>query len=319
MAIARRQATCVAYNQRMIRGVIPPLPTPFVDDELDEGWLRDTVARLMETRLAGLLVLGTNGEAPLVEPHEADRIVHIARETMPRDRLLLAGTGRDSTRATIDACLRAAHEGASHALVRPPTSYTALMTPDTLHAHYERVADASPIPVLLYNQPAVFGPDLTPPLVARLAIHQNIAGIKDSSGNIAQISDVVGRVPANFSVLTGAAPLMYASILVGAHGCIVAAANVLPALCVRLFELTAGGHLDRALVLQRALTPLARAVTVQHGVPGLKAAMTLAGFLPSSPRRPLQAAGASVIDELRRMIGQLEETARSSEASEAVQ
>ena len=290
----------------MLRGVFPPLPTPFTEDELDEGILRETVTSLMQTRLGGLLVLGTNGESFLVEPAEADRVVRIARDAMPAGRQLLAGTGCDSTRATIDACQRAGAHGATHALVRPPTSYTRFMTQDVLMAHYERVADASPIPVLLYNQPAVFGADLAAPTVAILSRHDNIVGLKDSSGNIAHVSDVLGRVPDGFSVLTGVAGMMYQALLSGTSGSIVAVANVVPNLIVQLYEYVMTGELHKALALQRAVAPLAKAVTVQYGVAGLKAAMTLAGYAGSSPRLPLDPVPPAVVEELRGLLLHLE-------------
>ena len=290
----------------MLRGVFPPLPTPFTDDELDEGVLRDTVSSLMETRLGGLLVLGTNGESFLVEAAEADRLVRIARDAMPAGRLLLAGTGLDSTRATIDACRRAGDHGASHALVRPPTSYTRLMTQDVLIAHYERIADASPIPVLLYNQPAVFGAELAAPTVAALARHDNIVGLKDSSGNISHVNDVLARVPDDFSVLTGVAGMMYQALLSGTTGSIIAVANVAPNLCVQLYDFVMTGELHKALALQRALAPLAKAVTLQYGVPGLKAAMSIAGYHSTAPRLPLEPVSATVEEELRSMLRHLE-------------
>ena len=218
--------------EAMIRGVFPPLPTPFIDDELDTGALRDTVVALMRTRLNGVLALGTNGESFLVDRDEADRIIRATRDAMPEGRLLLAGAGCDSTRATIDACRRAADHGATHALVRPPVSYTRFMSQEVLMEHYGRVADASPIPVLLYNQPAVFGADLAATTVAVLARHDNIVGIKDSSGNIAHVSDVLSRVTDGFSVLTGVAGMMYAGLLSGTSGSIVAVANVVPQVTV---------------------------------------------------------------------------------------
>ena len=290
----------------MLRGVFPPLPTPFTDDALDEGVLRETVTALMQTRLGGLLVLGTNGESFLVEPAEADRVVRIARDAMPAGRQLLAGTGCDSTRATIDACQRAGAHGATHALVRPPTSYTRFMTQDVLMAHYERVADASPIPVLLYNQPAVFGAELAAPTVAILSRHDNIVGLKDSSGNIAHVSDVLGRVPDGFRVLTGVAGMMYQALLTGTSGSIVAVANVVPNLVVQLYEYVMTGELHKALALQRAVAPLAKAVTVQYGVAGLKAAMTLAGYAGLSPRLPLEPVPPAVVEELRGLLQHLE-------------
>ena len=290
----------------MIRGVIPPLPTPFTEDALDEGALRDTVGALMQTRLTGLLVLGTNGESFLVDPAEADRVVRIARDAMPAGRVLLAGTGCDSTRATIDACQRAGDHGATHALVRPPTCYTRFMTQEVLLAHYERVADASPIPVLLYNQPAVFGAELAAPTVAALARHDQIVGLKDSSGNVAHVNDLLARVPDDFSVLTGVAGIMYQALLSGTTGSIVAVANVAPNLTVQLYDFVMTGQLHKALALQRALAPLAKAVTVQHGVAGLKAAMALAGYAAGTPRLPLEPVGSPEIEELRGLMRQLE-------------
>lgn len=290
----------------MLRGVIPPLPTPFIDDELDTGLLRDTVSALMRTRLAGVLAVGTNGESFLLDAGEADRVVRTTRDAMPDGRPVLAGTGCDSTRATIDACRRAADNGATHALVRPPVAYTRFLTQDVLMAHYGRVADASPIPVLLYNQPAVFGVELAAPTVAGLSRHENIVGLKDSSGNIAHVSDVLSRVPDDFSVVTGVAGMMYASLLSGTSGSVVALANVVPVLAVQLYEDVMKGQLHHALALQRAIAPLAKAVTVQYGVAGLKAAMALAGYPASSPRLPLESASAEVVEELRGMLRQLE-------------
>jgi len=291
----------------MLRGVFPPLPTAFTDDRIDDGVMAETVNRLMETGLAGVLLLGTNGEASLVTEAEADHLVTLTRRVVPPGRPLLVGTGRDGTAATIDACRRAGQQGATHALVRPPTSYTPLMTQEVLRTHDARVADASPIPVLLYNQPAVFGPDLAPATVASLAAHGNIVGIKDSSGNIAQVSDVLSRVPPEFDVLTGVAAIMYASLLSGTSGSVIAVANVVPALCVRLFDFVMAGELHNALALQRALAPLARAVTAQYGVPGLKAAMTLVGHPVMTPRRPLLPAPATAVDEIARLLRTLEE------------
>ena len=290
----------------MLRGVIPPLPTPFTDDQLDVGLLRDVVTALMHTRLAGVLVLGTNGESFLVNSGEADRIVRTARDAMPDERPVLAGTGCDSTRATIDACQRAADNGATHALVRPPVSYTRFMTQEVLRAHYGRVADASPIPVLLYNQPAVFGAEIAAATVAGLARHQNVVGMKDSSGNVAHVTDVLTRVPDGFSVLTGVAGIMYAGLLSGTTGSIVAVANVVPTLAVQLYEFVIRGELHKALALQRAIGPLARAVTVQYGVAGLKAAMALAGFPETAPRLPLEPATPQIVDELRGLLLHLE-------------
>ena len=143
------------------------------------------------------------------------------------------------------------------------------------------------MPVVLYNMPQATGVTLAPAIVQELASHPNIAGIKESSGDVAVVADLVGRAAPDFPVVVGAAPSLYASLMVGATGGIVAIANVVPELCVRLYELARAGRHDEALALQRALTPLAAAVTTGFGVPGLKAAMALAGYRPGQPRRPL--------------------------------
>jgi 4-hydroxy-2-oxoglutarate aldolase len=290
----------------MLRGVFPPLPTTFADDELDTGALRATVSALMRTRLTGVLALGTNGESFLVDADEADRIVKTVREAVPDGRPLLVGTGCDSTRATIESCRRAADHGGTHALVRPPVSYTRFLSQEVLMEHYGRVADASPLPVLLYNQPAVFGAELSATTVAVLARHENIVGLKDSSGNIAHVSDVLTRVPDGFSVLTGVAGMMYAGLLSGTTGSIVAVANIVPNVVMHLYDLVMTGQLHKALALQRAIAPLARAVTMQYGVAGMKAAMGIAGFPDSPPRLPLEPASDEIVEELRAMLRHLE-------------
>ncbi|HWJ57249.1 MAG TPA: dihydrodipicolinate synthase family protein, partial [Vicinamibacterales bacterium] len=165
--------------------------------------------------------------------------------------------------------------------------YRNQLTPATLVAHYRAIADGSPVPVLLYNMPQATGVTLTPAIVQELASHPNVGGIKESSGDVAVVGDLVGRASAGFPVVVGAAASLYASLMVGATGAIVAIANVVPELCVRLFELARAGRHEEALALQRALTPLAAAVTTGFGVPGLKAAMALAGYRPGQPRRPL--------------------------------
>jgi 4-hydroxy-2-oxoglutarate aldolase len=224
---------------------------------------------------------------------------------VPSDRLLLVGTGRQSTRDTIALTRAVAHAGADAVLVLTPSVYRNQLTPAALIQHYRAIADASPVPVVLYNMPQATGVTLTPAIVQELAAHPNIAGIKESSGDVGVVADLVVRGGNGaFPVLVGAAPTMYASLMVGAAGAIVAVANVVPDLVVRLYELAKAGRHDDALSLQQALTPLAAAVTTGFGVPGLKAALSLAGFRAGEPRRPLAPLG----DDDRRTIRLLVET-----------
>lgn len=296
----------------MFDGVLPPIPTPFLHDRLNLGPLGDNLDRWMATGLRGVLALGSNGEAPYVSEDEAGRLVDAVKQRVPSGRTVLVGTGRESTVATVEASQRAADHGADAVLVRPPMSFRAQMTDAALTAHFLAVADACPVPVLLYNQPVAFGVDLSTALVQRLAAHPNIRGLKESSGNITVVGEHVAGLPRTCPVLTGVGGSIYASLMVGAHGIIVAVANVVPELCVRLYDLARAGHLDDALRLQRALAPLARAVTTQYGVPGLKAAMTMAGYAGTQPRRPLVEPSPEVIATLREIMRTLSEATATS-------
>jgi 4-hydroxy-2-oxoglutarate aldolase len=288
-----------------IAGIYPPMATPFTaDGDVDYDALRFNVARWMTTGLRGLVVLGSNGEAAFIDDDESERVTGEVRALVPRDRLLIAGTGRDSTRATIDACRRAGRVGADLVLVRTPTAFKAQLTPDAFLRHYTAVADASPVPVLLYDFPQSFGVTLPLPVIATLAAHPNVAGMKDSSGDIAQIADQVSCTPDRFEVLVGSAPTLHASLLVGAVGGVVAVANVVPDACVRLFDLARSGRHEEARDLQRRLTPLARAVTGTYGVPGLKRAMNLAGYRGGWPRAPLPVASDAVSLQIQRLLAE---------------
>lgn len=283
-------------------GIFTPIVTPFRNDELDEAGLRSNVARWMRTPLHGLVVLGSNGEAALLDDEEADRAIAVVRDGLPTGKPLIAGTGRESTKATIAATRRAASLGADAALVRTPSFFKAQMTSDAFVRHYTEVADASPIPVLLYNVTMFTGVNLLPDAVERLSAHPNIAGMKDSGTDVAQISECISRTPDGFTVLAGAAATLFLSFCAGCDGAIVAVASVLPDACVALWQAVRDGRLDEARELQRRILPIARSVGSVHGVAGLKAALELVGYVGGEPRAPLRAASSQVIDALRRQL-----------------
>jgi 4-hydroxy-2-oxoglutarate aldolase len=288
-----------------LSGIYPPIATPFAGDEVDVAALRHNTARWMKTGLRGLLALGSNGEAAFVDEDEAETVVATVREGVPRDRVLLVGTGRQSTRATIAATKRAASAGADAVLVLTPFYFKAAMTHDALVAHYRAVADASPVPVLLYNFTNVTGLNLLPDTVAALSEHPNIVGIKDSNGDIGQIGAIVARTPAEFPVLVGSAGTLYPAMMVGASGAIVALANAVPDVCVRLYDLVRAGRHDEARLLQRKLTPFAQAVTSGFGIAGLKLAMNIAGYIGGDVRAPLRPAKPEARDVLQRLYTEL--------------
>src|SRR6478609_7655578 len=167
---------------RSIGGILPPIPTTFDSTgQVDRRGMAENVRRWSKTSLSGILALGSNGEASLLDDDESDAVLNTVREELPGDKFLLAGVGRESTRATIAAASRAARSGANAVLVRPPSAFRAQMTPDALLKHFTAVADASPIPVLLYNPPGPTGITLNLPVVARLAEHPNVIGMKETS------------------------------------------------------------------------------------------------------------------------------------------
>ena len=290
-------------------GVLPPIPTPFTEDRVDEAAMRANVVRWMATRVRGVVVLGSNGEAPLLDENESDAAIAAARERVPPDRLCLAGTGRESTVAAVRAAKRAAALGADGVLVRTPAYFRTQLTASALTDHYTAVADAAPVPVILYNFTALTGVTLPVAAVARLARHPNIIGMKESGSDIAFISALIDETADDFSVLAGSAPVFYASLVSGAAGGVLALACAVPELCVRLFDLVVAGRLTEARILQQRLTPLARLLTRVHGLPGLKAALEIAGYAGGAPRPPLLPIGPDAVDEIRRAMEALHASA----------
>ena len=220
-----------------LRAVFPPMPTPFLDGEVHTAAITSNISRWMGSGLGGVLVLGTNGEAPLLDEDEADRVIEAARRAVPAGRTLLVGAGRESTRATIAAARRAAAGGADAVVVRTPSLYRAHTPVAALADHYLAVAEASPVPVLLYNYPAFTGVNLTPDFVARLAAHPNIVGVKETSTDGAQFAELAAVVPERFTILSGSAPGCFAALCAGARGAILAVACVAPQACLELVEL----------------------------------------------------------------------------------
>jgi 4-hydroxy-2-oxoglutarate aldolase len=287
-------------------GIYTPLATPFAaDGSLDARALGRNVEKYLRSPLTGLVVLGSNGEAPQLEEHEADLAITTVRGAMPKDRPLLAGTGRESTAATIAATERAAALGVDAVMVRTPSFYKGQMTTDAFVRHYTQVADRSPVPVFLYNVTMYTGVNLPPDVVATLAEHPNIVGLKESGGDIAQIAEYVSRTPDDFSVLAGSATTLVHALCAGCDGAVLALAALVPREVRGLAELVAEGRLEEARALQRRLMPLARAVGAQYGVPGLKAALELMGFAAGAPRPPLMPVSPGIIDTLRAQLDAL--------------
>lgn len=291
-----------------LTGVLTPMPTPFDEEgEVDVARLRAALTRWLDTALTGFVVLGTNGEAALLTEDESSRVIAETRALVPAHRYLIAGTARESTRQTIDATRRAAALGADAALVRTPCFFRAQMTAATLEGYYRAVADESPIPILLYNFTAATGVTLSAEAVGHLALHPNVIGMKESGSDAIRIAELKSVVPDQFSVMAGSATTFVDALIAGASGGVLALASVVPAACVRLFELVEGHRLEDARHLQQRLVPLARLVTTEGGVPGLKAALRLVGIDAGVPRLPLTPAPDTAVAAIRAALLDLED------------
>lgn len=292
---------------RRLRGILLPFPTPLgADGEVDTRAVASNIEHWNETGVAGYVALGSTGERVHLDERERATVIESARAAVPDSALFIVGAGEQSTRATVAEAKRVAAMGADALLVITPHFYRAAMNnAEALFRHFHEVADASPVPLLLYSIPQnAGGVAVAPELAARLAEHANIVGIKDSAGDMLNLSETLrlagGRE--DFAVMTGHAGLLYAALAAGVGGGILAAACAAPELCVALYEAVARGEHERALALQQLLAPLARAVTTRHGIGGLKAALDLRPPLyGGAPRAPLQ----SPSEDARREIAEL--------------
>jgi 4-hydroxy-2-oxoglutarate aldolase len=286
-----------------LRGVLLPFPTPFGGEgELNSQALRSNIEKWNETGVRGYVALGSTGERVHLSEREYLSVIETARLSVPERLALIVGAGQQSTRGSIDEIRRAAAAGADAVLVITPHFYRGAMTQAVLFDYYRAVADASPVPVLLYSMPELTGVAIAPELTARLSEHENILGIKDSSGDVVNLSETLRQVPAEFKVLTGNGPLLYAALSAGAVGAILAVGCAAPQLAVAIYRAVAAGEHDRAREMQRRLTPLALAVTKRYGIGGLKAALEMLGYNIGPVRAPLKSPDDDARVEIARLI-----------------
>jgi 4-hydroxy-2-oxoglutarate aldolase len=288
-----------------LAGVLPPITTPFQDGEVALDRLKENFHQWAQTGLSGYLVLGSNGEAVYLNEKEKMKVMEVSRESIPTSKMMIVGTGMESTQETIEFTNQAAKIGADYALVVTPSYFKGSMKPQILHDHFIAVAESSRIGILLYNVTQFTGINMEPELVAKLSEHPNILGIKDSTGNIGQLSEIVHLSRKGFAVFVGSAPVFFPALCVGATGGILAVANAAPNECVEIYNLFHEKKLDQARELQYRLTPFAKGVTTQYGIGGLKIGMDLAGYFGGDPRPPLKKHGQEVKEELKKLLLQL--------------
>lgn len=288
-------------------GIFPPIPTPFDGDgQVEVNRLGENLAVWNHFPLRGYVVLGSNGEAVHLTSGERLSLLAAARSAIPRDRLLIAGTGAQSTQETIDFSRDAASIGADALLVLPPSYYRARMTAAALARHYTAVADAVRVPVLIYNMPACTGVDLDVETIVSISQHPRIAGIKDSSANVVKLGTIHGLLGASFQILAGSASFLLPALSVGAVGGVAALANIAPGQCLEILTAYRDGRWKAASSLQVKMIPANNAVTSGGGVGALKRALDLLGLYGGPVRSPLMDLTSEETRDLQKTLRQAE-------------
>jgi 4-hydroxy-2-oxoglutarate aldolase len=288
-------------------GVMVPVVTNFDDhgESLDVGAFTANVRAYVDAGISGIVVAGSSGEAPLLSDAERAVLIEAARGLVPSDRWLIAGVGAESTRHTVERAREAARRGADAVLVVAPHYFPQSSGAEALLAHYQRIADESPVPVLLYSIPQYMHFVLPPAVVGRLALHANVIGMKDSGGDATVFSAYLGSQSPTFGVLTGHGGTFVSAVAAGARGGILGVALIAPTIAVAAFEAARSGRLADAAALQAQLLPIAREIVGALGPAGLKAALDAAGLHGGRVRSPL----LPLDDAGRRTVAALVDTA----------
>ncbi len=290
---------------RSLAGILIPAATPFssVTGAVDPVALGRNLRAWLDAPVIGVVIGGSTGEAVFLEDDERTALLEAAREIVPTSRWLIAGTGGESTPGTIRRSREAADLGADALLIQPPAFYRGGMTSERLRAHYEAVADAVQIPVLIYQVPLRFSTlDLDDDLVVALAGHPNILGMKDSRGDLARVTHLARETPDDFQLLVGTGAKLLASLEEGAVGAILGVANVAGAIAAELVAAWEAGDQPRAIRLQETLAPLHDGIVGALGVAGVKAGLDALGMVGGAPRLPLTPLDAGGQDRVRTLL-----------------
>jgi 4-hydroxy-2-oxoglutarate aldolase len=271
-----------------LRGVFTPIVTSFdANGKVAHDKMQFNLERWNQAGLSGYIVLGSNGEWVYLNERERVEVLRTARGAIPKEKLMIAGTAHESTAHTIALTEQAAEIGADAAIIVNPHYYKSQMTPPVLLNHYRAVADDSPIPIIIYNLPPATGMDLSADLLVELSQHPNVAGVKDTGGNMPKMGETIRRAAPSFQVLSGSANFFYPSLAMGVTGGILALANLAPEESVALFDLFNAGELEKGRAHHLRMLPVNLTITSRWGVSGLKAALDMRGYYGGPPRRPL--------------------------------
>jgi 4-hydroxy-tetrahydrodipicolinate synthase len=300
-----------------LAGLLLPITTPFTpDEEVDEAGLSANIQKWNRSGITGYVVLGSTGERVNLDEREYLRVIEIARAATPAHLNFIVGAGQQSTRSTIAEIKRAAQAGAEAVLVITPNYYRAAITQDALVKHYTAVADASPLPIILYSMPDLTGITIAPETAGRLSAHQNIIGMKDSSNNVAGFRETLQQVRSDFAMLIGNGTVFSQTLQAGARGGILAVGCAVPELCLEIYRAVRAGETDKAEGLQSTLAPLAIALTKSYGIGGLKVAMEMTGYAGGAVRAPLRRPGAEACAEIAQLLAKADDAMPAPQLSE---
>ena len=281
-------------------GIYTPIITPFDESGvIDYGKMKHNLEKWGKTDLDGIVVLGSNGEFVYLTEAEKLEVIQFAVNNFTKAKKIIAGVSCESTAETIETAKKAAALGVDAVLVLPPHYYRGAMKDEILYGYFTDVADSSPVPVMLYNMPGNTGINLSSALIARLSNHPNIAGVKDTGGNIVKLAETVRDTDDNFSVFAGNTGYLMPALAVGARGATLALANILPQECCDLVKLVRENRYEEAKALQLKLLKINTLVTGKYGVSGLKAAMAMLGYEGGVPRKPLKPASEEAREEIK--------------------
>jgi len=271
-----------------LKGVFLPILTPYNRrGDIDEAAYRANLRLYTKEGFNGIVVAGSTGEGPYLTEPERLRLVELARPLIRPPQLLLVGTGVETTRQTIHLSKEAIARGADAVLVLTPSYFKNRMDSVALTAHFSTIADALRRPLLIYSIPQFTGIHMDPATIGRLSRHGNIAGLKESLGNVDLLRGVVKKSAPGFRALAGSALIMIEALQAGAAGAILGPANYIPDVCVDLYRLYCEGQIETALKIQHGLAPMVQEVNVRCGIPGVKCAADLCGYKGGKPRAPL--------------------------------
>jgi len=292
-----------------LSGTFLPVTTPFdpVTGDVDIVAFRSNLRRWFEQPIGGVLIAGSTGESVFLDEPERVALLEAAADIVPRDKVVIAGTGSEATRHTIHLTKQAAEAGADAVLVSPPAYFKGAMTPGVLARHFRAVADASPVPVLVYQVPLRMSTlDLPTGLIEELSQHPNIAGIKDSRGKLDLVGELIDHSSDDFQVMVGSGAILYGALEAGAVGGIVAVGLMAAQEAAEISVAFAEGRTRDAGRLQERIAPVHQQIVGGMGVPGVKAALDLLGFHGGEPREPLAPAAESKIEEIRGILATAE-------------